>query len=1047
MIGNCRKIRLMKIQNRLLILFFVFFLASAFQIDAQRFNSDFGKALKWRNVGPFRGGRTRAVCGVASEPNVFYMAQSNGGVWKTTDFGRTWSPIFDEQPTGSIGALAVSVSNPNVIYAGSGEGLHRPDLSVGDGVYKSVDAGKTWRNVGLRDGQQIAEIAVDPRDENKVLVAVAGHPYGANAERGIYRTGDGGKTWEKVLGRDENVGAWDVVFDVNNPETAYASLWESREGPWENARFDGINGGIFKSTDGGKTWTQLKNGLPEAITQASLAVAPSNSKKLFAAVRTPSETKFYISADAGASWKLATDDARPAARIAAGDLGDVQFDPKNENVIYAASVVAWRSVDGGRTWTAFRGAPGGDDYQNIWINPNNPEIILMGSDQGAIITVNGGRTWSSWYNQPTAQMYHVSADNAFPYRLCSGQQESGSACVESRGDYGKITMREWSPVAAEEYGYVVADPLNPDIVYGGKLTRFDRRTKQAVNILPKIFRGADWRMLRTQPVVFSPVDNKTLYFAGNTLWKTTNGGDSWTQISEDLTRKTWEVPPSVGKFADFPAAKPTQRGVIYAVAPSFKDINTIWVGTDDGLIHRTTDGGKNWENITPPFLRAWQKVSIIEAGHFDNETAYAAINTLRLDDNRPHIYRTRDGGKTWTEIVKGIPEGQTVNVVREDSLKKGLLFAGTERTVYVSFDDGENWQSLRFNLPATSVRDLIVKDDDIAIGTHGRGFWILDNITPLRQLSNKDEIKLFKPQTALRVRWSLNPDTPLPPDEPAGENPPDGAMIDYYLPQRARRVELEIKDRAGNVIRRYTSADKPPYEVKDTGNIPSYWIRPPQILSAEAGLHRFLWDVHYQPIENATLSFPISAVENDTAPEPTAPWALPGDYTIVLIVDGKNFSQPLTLKIDPRVKTSPKDLQTQFDLSKQLYDNRARLEQINQKVGKLSQALIKAAEKAKTNAAGASINRLDEKLQELTKTRRSANSPRLSFGVLERIENLFVILQQADAAPTVQTAALVRAVNAEAENDINVWRIIENEDLPALNKELQAAGFAPLDLK
>ncbi|MGH9820135.1 MAG: WD40/YVTN/BNR-like repeat-containing protein, partial [Pyrinomonadaceae bacterium] len=487
------------------------------QTDAQAF----GSALHWRNIGPFRGGRTRAISGVPSQPNVFYMAQNNGGVWKTTDAGRVWFPIFDDQPTGSIGAIAVSNSNPSVIYVGSGESLHRPDLSIGDGIYKSTNGGQTWNHLeGLRDGQQIAEIAVDPQDENKVLVAVAGHPYGPNSERGIYRSTDGGKTFDKVLGNGENVGAWDLVIDPTTSTIVYASLWESREGPWENGQWDGTNGGIYKSIDGGKTWAQLTKGLPVGITQASLAVAPSDPKRLFAAVRTPDDTKFYRSDDAGESWSFVETDDRPAIRIASGDLGDIKFDPKNADIIYVASVVTWRSTDAGKTWNGFRGAPGGDDYQNIWINPNDTNIMLISSDQGAIITLNGGKSWSSWYNQPTAQLYHVSADNAFPYRLCSGQQESGSACVSSRGDYGEITFRDWTPVAAEEYGYVVADPRDPDIVYGGKLTRFDRRTGQAQNILPKPFRGPDFRFIRTEPIVFSPVDNKSLYFSGNTLWKT-----------------------------------------------------------------------------------------------------------------------------------------------------------------------------------------------------------------------------------------------------------------------------------------------------------------------------------------------------------------------------------------------------------------------------------------------------------------------------------------------------------------------------------------------
>src|SRR5439155_383730 len=615
-------------------------------------------------------------------PNVFYTGFVNGGVWKTTDFGRTWVPIFDEQPTGSIGAVAVAPSDPNVIYVGSGEGIARPDLSVGDGVYRSADAGKTWTHLGLRDAQQIPYIVVDPRDANRLFVAALGHPYGPNEERGVFRSIDGARTFQKVLFKDENTGASDIELDPRNPDVVYACRWETRQGPWENGSWNGTNGGILKSTDGGKTWT------------------------------------------------------------------------------------------------GFRGAHGGDDYQHAWINPDHPDIIALASDQGTIVTVNGGETWSSWYNQSTAQLYHVAADAAFPYRVCGGQQESGSACVSSRGNDGEITFREWHPVGVDEYGYAAPDPLNPDIVYGGRTPiRYDRRTAQVQNIAPRPGGRGGSRRLRTAPVVFSPVDPHVLYFAGNTLWKTATGGRTWQQISPDLSREIFEVPGTIGKFRDQETAKPTRRGVIYTVAPSYVDINRIWAGTDDGLIHVTADGGANWKNVTPPELKPLAKVSIVDAGRFDAQTAYAALNALRLDDLRPHVYRTHDGGETWTHVAGGIPFGEDVNVVREDPKRPGLLYAGTERQVYVSFNDGENWQSLRLNMPATSVRDLILKDDDLVVATHGRGFWILDDISPLRELTAQTAVAdavLFKPSVAYRVRWNTNTDTPLPPDEPTAQNPPEG---------------------------------------------------------------------------------------------------------------------------------------------------------------------------------------------------------------------------------------------------------------------------------
>ncbi len=891
---------------------------------------DFSSLLHWRNIGPFRGGRVRAISGVPSQPNVFYFAQVNGGVFRSDDFGRTWNPIFDDQPTASVGALAVSVSNPSVIYVGSGEGLHRPDLSVGNGVYKSTDAGKTWMHLGLREGQQIAQIAIDPKDPDHVLVAVAGHPYGPSEERGIFVSTDGGKTFTKTLYKNENVGGNDVLIDPQNPPIVYSSLWEAREGPWENGEWRGGGGGVFKSTDGGKTWTQLAGGLPNEITQANLAIAPSMPQQLFAAVATPKAVKLYRSDDGGKTWKIATKDDRPAGRIGGGDLPVPRIDPQNSDVIYSASVVCWKSTDGGETWEGWRGAPGGDDYQNVWISPSDSKIVMLASDQGAIITVNGGATWSSWYNQSTAQLYHVSADNQFPYHLYSGQQESGSVGIASRGPNGEITFRDWHPVGAEEYGFVTADPLDPNFVYGGKLSRYDRRRYQTQDILPKVFRSDEFRVLRSEPVIFSPIDPHLLFFAANTLWQTRDAGRDWTEISPDLTRKNWEIPASVGKFRDRPTAQSRQRGVIYAVAPSPLDKSRIWAGTDDGLIHLTTDGGKSWKNVTPPQIGAWWKISLMDASHFDARAAYAAVNTIRLDDLRPHIYRTTDDGKTWEEIVRGLPDDENVNAVREDPQQRGLLFAGTERGVYVSFNNGDNWQSLRLNLPATSVRDLIVKDDDLCIATHGRGFWILDNITPLRQLQPNETIatRLFKPQTAMRVRWNINTDTPLPPDEPAGENPPEGAMIDYALSDEVSGpVILEIKDANGKMIRRYSSSDPEPTP-EPKPKIPRYWVRPPQPLSAKPGLHRFLWDLHAQPIAGIEPEYPMTAVEHETASRPTRPWVLPGDYTVSLTTSEKTSTQMLTVKMDPRVQASATDLKKQFEASEKLATLRAELEPI-----------------------------------------------------------------------------------------------------------------------
>ena len=1001
----------------------------------------FSSILRWRNIGPFRGGRTRAAVGVPSQPNVFYCAQVNGGVFKTTDYGRTWQPIFDDQPTGSVGALAVSVSNPDIIYVGSGEGLHRPDLSVGDGIYKSTDAGKTWTHLGLRDGQQIAGIAVDPRNPDRVLAAVAGHPYGPNEERGIFLSINGGKTFEKTLYKDENTGGADVQIDPSNSETVYSSLWEAREGPWENGAWNGTNGGIFKSTDGGRTWKQLTKDLPNDIVQANLAISASAPQKLIAAVATPDAVKLFRSDDAGESWSVATTDIRPAGRIGGGDLPLIRIDPQNPDIVYSASVVCWKSTDGGKTWDGWRGAPGGDDYQNVWINPTNSKVVLLGSDQGAIITVNGGATWSSWYNQSTAQLYHVSADNAFPYRLYSGQQESGSVGIVSRGPNGAITFRDWQPVAAEEYGYVTPDPLDPDIIYGGKLTRYDRRSGQAQSILPKPFPSDDFRMVRTQPILFSPLDPHLLFFATNTLWQTRDGGQHWTQISPDLTRKSFDVPVSVGKFRSQSTAQPRQRGVIYTVAPSPLDKNRIWIGTDDGLIHLTTDGGKKWTDVTPPQITPWQKISLMDAGSFDANTAYAAVNTLRLDDLRPHIYRTHDAGKTWQEIVRGIPGNENVNVVRGDPRRRGLLFAGTERAVYVSDDDGGNWQSLRLNMPATSVRDLILKDDDIAVATHGRGFWILDNITPLRQLQASDqETLLFKPQTALRVRWNFNTDTPLPPDEPVGENPPEGAMIDYRLSKNITGpVTLEIKDGKGNVLRHYASTD--PIGPADPNlKIPHFWISPPQVLSDKPGLHRFFWDMHGEPLPGVDPEYPMTAIADKTAPQPTGPWVSPGNYTAVLTAGGKSVTQPLTVRMDPRVKTSTAELVKQYECSKALYEMRAALLPIGKSFEAVVAELSKAKERAGENPVREQLGGLRKKLEEFADPAavRSGESPKLD--ALSKVEKLFGDLQEVDAGPTPQAQAALADLQREMRSVMERWRAIP-QDIAALNSKLEAAGL------
>ncbi|HEY1912817.1 MAG TPA: hypothetical protein VGG73_17960 [Vicinamibacterales bacterium] len=979
-------------------------------------------AMRWRSIGPFRGGRTKAITGVPGQPNVYYMAPVNGGVWKTNDFGRVWTPIFDDQPTGSVGSIAVAPSDPNVIYVGSGEGLARPDLSVGDGIYKSTDAGKTWTHLGLRDGQQIPYIIVDPKNPNRLFVAVLGHPYGPNEERGVYRSTDGGATFQKVLSKDENTGASDLEFDPTNPDIVYACMWEQRQGPWENGAWAGVNGGIFKSTDGGTTWRQLTRGLPaEGIVQADIAVAASDGSRIYATVANPQTVRIYRSDDAGENWTQITTDARPAGRIGGGDLPVPVVDPKNPDTVIIASTVSYRSKDGGKTWVALRGAPGGDDYQRPWISPDNSNTIAMASDQGALVSVNAGETWSSWYNQPTSQMYHVNADNAFPYRVCGGQQESGSACVSSRGNDGMITFREWHPVGVEEYGYAVPDPLNDNIIYGGKVTRYDRRVSQVQNIAPTPVRPADFRTLRTAPVAFSPVDPHVMYFASNTLWQTSTGGRSWQKISPDLTRATWEPPATIGKYRGADTAKSSQRGVIYTVAPSPLDIKRIWAGTDDGLIQVTTDGGASWHDVTPPDLKPFMKVSLMDAGHFDPLTAYAAINTLRLDDMRPHIYRTHDSGKTWTAITSGLPDNAPVDAVREDPKQKGLLFAGTEREVFVSFDDGSRWQSLRLNMPATSMRDVIVKGDDLIAGTHGRGIWILDDITPLREMASAAGVgatHLFKPQVAYRVRQNTNTDTPIPPDEAAGQNPPDGAIINYSLASNAAGpIVLEILDSAGKPVHRYSSDDPIDMPNETNAPVPMYWYRPVQRLSTAAGMHRFLWDIHYQPLPGGSGGrggLPIAAVPHDTVPVPSGPWAPPGQYTVKLTVDGKSFSQPLTLKMDPRVRTPPLGLSQQFTLSKRLYDGIIDGQKAVQELRAKKAALGQSGDPALL----AKLNAIEG---QGGGGRGAVEGPDTLNSVIGSMNQLMGLLQGADATPTTQLTQAVTVRQAALTKLLAQW--------------------------
>ncbi len=1031
-------------------------LAVALPSAAQPFDPALYAPLKWRCIGPYRGGRTVGATGVPGKPNLFYIGVNNGGVWKTTDAGRVWVPIFDDQPTGSIGALAVAPSNPNVIYVGSGEGLQRPDLSTGDGVYVSRDGGKSWTNTGLRDGQQISAVIVDPKDENRAFVAVLGHPYGANAERGVFRTVDGGRTWVKVLYKDENTGAVALAFNPSDANTVYAVLWAARQGPWENGAWQGPGSGLFRSTDGGTTWKPLTKGLPttaEGLGRIGLDVSRSDPKRLFAVVDCPRLGGLYRSDDAGDTWQRINEDRRLWGR--GSDFAEVKIDTKNKDILYVANVGLYKSTDGGRSFTCFKGAPGGDDYHTVWISPDDSNVLLVAADQGAIVTVNGGETWSSWYNQPTAQFYHVITDNQFPYWVYGGQQESGSAGVASRGNDGQITARDWHTVGVEEYGYVAPDPLNPDIIFGGKVQKYDRRTGQVQDVAPEAARGGAYRFLRTAPLVFSTVDKKALYLGANVLFKTTTGGHSWDIISPDLSRPAPEVPQSIGVYRTPAMTKQPRRGVIYAVAPSYTNKSTIWAGTDDGLIHVTRDDGKTWAEVTPPGLTAWSKVSVIDAGRFDDATAYAAINRIRLDDHKPYIYRTHDGGKTWKQIVRGLPDNASVNTVREDPVRKGLLFAGTERAVFVSFNDGDDWQPLRQNMPATSIRDLVIHDTDVVVGTHGRSFWILDNISPLRQLTAAtvaSDVVLFAPAPAFQVKRNVATDTPLPPDEPTSPNPPDGAVIDYHLKVAATGpVMLEILDPKRQLVRRFASNDPiVPVDPK-TLEIDPRWIRPARSLPVGAGSHRFVWDLHYPPTEGARREgYPISAIYGDTPPGSNGPAVLPGTYTVRLIVGGKAFEQPLVIKMDPRITTPVEGLEQRFTLSMQCYEGMKEIRTTLTRIRAVRKQLDDV--RAKAGALLATIDAADAKIAAIEGAGaggRRGGAPQQREASLGRVAGelgrLLGLLQGADATPTTQAATAVTTARKELGDLLSRWTVICEKDLADLNAKLKAADLPVID--
>ncbi len=893
--------------------------------------------LDWRLLGPFRGGRTDAVSGVPGRPNEFYFGHVNGGVWKTIDGGRTWMPVFDDQPVASIGALAVAHSAPDVVYVGSGESTLRDSVGFGNGVYKSTDAGKTWTHVGLEETQHIGRVAIDPRNPDIVFVAAIGHLYASNAERGLYRTRDGGRSWDKVLGNGNDVGAVDVVIDPANPRVVYASLWNTRRPPWYSyAPTNGPGGGIWKSVDGGTNWRQLTNGLPPSgIGRSGLAIAASNPRRVYAVVdcllpdptapspptpapgrptpAVPGQGGVFRSDDAGATWRRLSGDQSLWGR--GWYFSKIVVDPHDPDTVYVPNVAVNRSRDGGATWDVIRGSPGGDDYHQTWVSSDDPNTLIQASDQGTIICRNAktadprDMTWSSWLNQPTAQIYHVSVDYRSPYWVVGAQQDSGAVAVRSRGKFAEISQRDWEPIgAAGESGYATGDPLHPGIIYGGEGTRWNLETNENVAGTRQPTPGegetnrADW----TQPLVLSTADPHALYYGSQFLYKTTDGARTWTKLSGDLTRPDPGVPPNLDEAAAAQVDRNGKRGVIYAISPSPLRAGLLWIGTDDGLIQHSPDDGATWHDVTPQPLTPWSRVTCVEASHFDADACYASVDRHQLQDFEPYIYRTRDGGHSWQAITTGLPAGVYVHAIKEDTVRRGMLFAGTERGAWVSFDDGDHWQPLQRNLPVTSVRDFMVYGNDLIVGTHGRGFWVMDDISSLRQTTDavlQSAAWLFKPSDAVNVMQGGDNGTPLQRDEPQAQNPPDGAFIDYYLKDGMdSELTIEIQDQSGRSIWAWPPELRPAATRGGgfgggggggAGGIPRLsplWQPVPEHFPTGPGFHRVAW----RPVAP-----PTGGGGGGGGFRRGAPQLLTGTFTVKMTANGQVQTQTFTVRAAP----------------------------------------------------------------------------------------------------------------------------------------------------
>ncbi|HKD11426.1 MAG TPA: hypothetical protein VKE50_05095 [Thermoanaerobaculia bacterium] len=1009
---------------------------SAQTVDPARFAD-----LRWRLVGPFRGGWATCAEGVPGSPNTFYFGAAAGGVWKTEDAGQTWVPLFDRASSASIGALAVAPSNPAVIYAGTGQTEARYDLAAGDGLYRSDDGGGTWRRVGLEATRHIGRILVDPHNTDIVLVAALGHYYGPNRERGVFRSEDGGRSWKQTLFVNEDTGAVDLAWDRGDPSVVYAALWQARNFPWLSyfQPVAGPGSGIFKSSDGGRTWKQLTGGGWPAgdLGRIGLAVAPRG--RVYALVDAPAPAGpsrrsrrssgggLYRSDDGGTSWTL----VHQEEGFASSYFGRVTADPRNPDVVYVMGQSIRRSEDGGKTFRFFKGAPGGDDYHFLWIDAEHADHMVTASDQGTVITVNGGKTWSDWYNQPTGQFYHAATDDRFPYWIYSGQQDSGTAGIASRGDYGAVTYREWNPVGGEERGWDVPDPADPNLIYGtglgGTVTRFDSRTGQVANISPAIESTYGRRPTEVldrftwiTPIAVSARPPHALYFGSQRLFRSTDRGQSWTIVSPDLTGA---VPGASGceGAVTLASTTPCGFGVIFVITLSQREEGEIWVGTDNGMVWLTRDGGGRWQNVTPPALAPWSKIASLDLSPLDPGTAYVAADRHRTDDFAPYAYRTHDYGKTWTPITAGLPSEQFVTVVRADPVRRGLLYAGTSAGVFVSFDDGGRWQPLQGNLPTAWVGDLTVHGADLIAATQGRAIWILDDVSPLRAAADRSQAApyLVRPAAATRVRANENRDTPLPPETPEGKNPPAGAIIDYVLSAPAQGgVKIEILDAQGGVVRAYSSSDSP--EKLDARRyFTEGWIRPAPLPPPTAGHHRIVWDLRSRRPRAPSYEYSIAAVWGEDTPiVPQGVLALPGRYTVRLIVGGKQLTQPLELRMDPRVTVPEQDLVRQFDLASRLSGDLDRasdaLEQVHALRAKLAEA--------RKNAAVTVPADLDARAAGIAEGQGKASERDESLSrVAERLASVYNAVESADTAPSAQEVATAGQLESLLERRLAEW--------------------------